>query len=50
MAEFDWRDPFVLEEQLTAEERLVRDAVPGGYRLTGSKTRISSSPIADVFL
>ncbi|MGH8148404.1 MAG: acyl-CoA dehydrogenase [Steroidobacteraceae bacterium] len=26
MPGFDWRDPFLLEEQLTTEERLVRDA------------------------
>ncbi len=23
---FDWKDPFMLEEQLTEEERLVRDS------------------------
>ena len=24
-AKFDWADPFLLEQQLTAEERMIRD-------------------------
>ncbi len=23
---FDWQDPFLLEQQLTSEERMIRDA------------------------
>lgn len=28
-AEFDWSDPFLLEDQLTEEERMIRDAAEG---------------------
>ena len=28
-AVFDWADPFLLEDQLTEEERMIRDAAHG---------------------
>ena len=29
LAAFDWNDPFLLEDQLTDEERMIRDAGRG---------------------